>query len=65
MTIMMTMANFVVVFLLQLKLAVHLTRLVQNLSKASALEYAEEDGHDAVAEQAPNVGIHRHLSGQS
>ena len=36
-----------------------------DLSKACALEYAKEDGNDAVAEQAPNVGVNRHLDEQS
>ena len=34
---------------------------VIDLSKACALEYAKEDGYNAVAEQAADVGVYCHL----
>ena len=32
-----------------------------HLCKAGALEDAEQDRHDAVAEETANVGVHSHL----
>ena len=53
--------HLVVMFLLQLQLAVQLGDGVENLSKVGALEDPKHDGAQGVAHDGAQVGVHCHL----
>ena len=53
--------DLVIMFFLELQLAVELRHRVEDLGKVCALEDPEHGGDDGVAEDAAQVGVHRHL----